>query len=44
LWRERGNFQVQFVHLGLYYNYAAGINVVEGNEVRKVDFSPSLFT
>ena len=44
LWRERGNFQVQFVHPGLYYNYAAGINVVEGNEVRKLDFSPSLFT
>jgi glucans biosynthesis protein len=36
--------QVQFVHPGLYYNYAVGINVVEGNEVRKVDFSPSLFT
>jgi periplasmic glucans biosynthesis protein len=44
LWRERGNFQVQFVHPGLYYNYAVGINVVEGNEVRKVDFSPTLFT
>jgi periplasmic glucans biosynthesis protein len=44
LWRERGNFQVQFVHPGLYYNYAVGINVVEGNEVRKLDFSPSLFT
>ncbi len=44
LWRERGNFQVQFVHPGLYYNYAVTINVVEGNEVRKVDFSPSLFT
>ena len=44
MWRERGNFQVQFVHPGLYYNYAVGINVVEGNEVRKVDFSPSLFT
>jgi glucans biosynthesis protein len=44
LWRERGNFQVQFVHPGLYYNSAVGINVVEGNEVRKLDFSPSLFT
>src|SRR5882762_3233713 len=22
LWRERGNFQVQFIHPGLYYNYA----------------------
>ena len=43
LWRERGNFQVQFIHPGLYYNYAVGINVVE-NEVRKLDFSPSLFT
>jgi periplasmic glucans biosynthesis protein len=43
LWRERGNFQVQFIHPGLYYNYTVGINVVE-NEVRKLDFSPSLFT
>jgi periplasmic glucans biosynthesis protein len=41
--RERGNFQVQFIHPGLYYNYAVGIHVVE-NEVRKLDFSPNLFT
>jgi glucans biosynthesis protein len=43
LWCERGIFQVQFIHPGLYYNYAVGINIVEGNEARKVDFSPSLF-
>jgi len=43
LWRERGNFQVQLIHPGLYFNQPVAINVVEGNQPRKVPFSPSLF-
>jgi glucans biosynthesis protein len=40
LWRERGNFQVQLIHPGLYFNQPVAINVVEGNQPRKVPFSP----
>jgi len=44
LWRERGlPFQVQFFHPGLYYQYTVKVNVVEGDRVRAVPFSTSLF-
>jgi glucans biosynthesis protein len=44
LWRgERSPFQVQFFHPGLYYNRVVSVNVVEGDAVRPVAFSPSQF-
>lgn len=43
LWRERGNFQVQLIHPGLYFNRPVVINVVENNQPRKIPFSTTLF-
>ena len=44
LWREGGNFQVQFIHPGLFYTYAVTINTYDSEGIRKVPFSPKLFT
>jgi glucans biosynthesis protein len=46
LWKDGGgNFQVQFIHPGLYYKNAVAINTYDGSSgVRKVPFSPKLFT
>ncbi|HXG52307.1 MAG TPA: glucan biosynthesis protein G [candidate division Zixibacteria bacterium] len=44
LWRDSGgNFQIQFIHPGLYYTHSVGINVLNENGVYKVPFSPKLF-
>jgi glucans biosynthesis protein len=44
LWSDRkAPFQVQFFHPGLYYDRVVRINVVEGDGVRPVQFSPSQF-
>jgi glucans biosynthesis protein len=45
LWKEGGgNFQVQFVHPGLYYTQAVSINVYDAQGIHKVQFSPSMFS
>lgn len=45
LWRETGNnFQVQFIHSGLYYGHSVQINTLDAQGIRKVPFSPKLFT
>lgn len=44
LWRERSNFQVQFIHPGLLYGYAVRLNTIGASGVRGVNFSPNLFT
>ncbi len=43
-WRDGGNFQIQFIHPGLYYGNAIKINSIEGGTVRPALFSPQLFT
>jgi glucans biosynthesis protein len=44
LWRDRRlPFQVQFFHPGLLYNRTVKMNVVEGDRVRRLSFSPSQF-
>jgi len=43
-WRNGGNFQVQFIHPGLYYGHAIKVNAIEGGEVRAAVFSPQLFS
>lgn len=42
-WRDSGNFQLQFIHPGLFYRHAVKVNVIEGNDVNAVSFSPQLF-
>jgi len=45
LWREGGGtFEVQFIHPGLLYRQAVGINTIDRSGVRPVAFSPSLFS
>src|SRR5206468_4733096 len=45
LWKETGsNFQVQFIHPGLYYTHSVVINTYDAQGIRKVPFSPKLFT
>ncbi len=44
LWRDSGgNFQIQFIHPGLYYTHSVTINVLDENGVHSVPFSPQLF-
>jgi glucans biosynthesis protein len=44
LWAEnRSSFQVQFFHVGLFYDRAVKIHVVDAEGVRPVPFSPSDF-
>ena len=44
LWAEnRSSFQVQFFHVGLFYDRAVKINVFDAEGVRPVQFSPSDF-
>jgi periplasmic glucans biosynthesis protein len=45
LWKESGSsFQVQFIHPGLYYAHSVTINTLDAHGIRKVSFSPRLFT
>jgi periplasmic glucans biosynthesis protein len=44
LWRDGGNFQVQFIHPGLYFDRAVNINVHDSTGIRKIPFAPKLFT
>ena len=43
-WRDRGNFQLQFIHPGLYYRHAVKINTIDASGVDVAAFSPQLFT
>ena len=44
LWRDRGNFQVQFIHPGLYYGQSVRINSIDEDGVRAVNFSRNQFS
>ncbi|HEX9444353.1 MAG TPA: glucan biosynthesis protein G [Candidatus Binatia bacterium] len=44
LWKDGGRFQAQFIHPGLYYQHAVAINVVDARGIKRVPFSPKLFT
>ncbi|HYJ13989.1 MAG TPA: glucan biosynthesis protein, partial [Candidatus Limnocylindria bacterium] len=44
LWRDSGNFQIQYIHPGLFYGHAVKMNTVEGGVVRPTRFSPEQFT
>jgi len=44
LWRDGGNFQVQFIHPGLFYKHAVRINVIDTGGVRAAAYSPQLFS
>jgi glucans biosynthesis protein len=44
IWRDKGlPFQLQFFHLGLYFNRPVAINLVEHGVARRFPFDPSLF-
>lgn len=43
LWHDGGNFQIQFIHPGLFYNHAVKINTIDASGVHAVSFSPKLF-
>jgi hypothetical protein len=43
LWRGRGNFQVQFIHPGLYYAHPVKVNIIDSSGVRAAAYSPQLF-
>ena len=44
LWQDRrSNFQVQFFHLGLFYEKPVRINLVDAKGVEPVKFTPTLF-
>jgi periplasmic glucans biosynthesis protein len=44
LWRDSGNFQVQFLHPGLFYTHSVAINTFDRRGIRKVAFSPKQFS
>jgi len=44
LWKDSGNFRVEFIHPGLFYNHAVAINILDREGIRRAPFSPKLFT
>lgn len=42
-WRDRGNFQLQFIHPGLFYTHAVKVNTIDASGVHTAAFSPQLF-
>jgi glucans biosynthesis protein len=44
MWKGSGNFQVQFIHPGLFYTHSVAINTVEADGVHKVPFSTKHFS
>jgi periplasmic glucans biosynthesis protein len=44
VWKDSGNFQVQFIHPGLFYTHNVTINTVDAKGVHKVPFSPRQFS
>ena len=44
LWRDGGNFQIQFIHPGLYYGHAVKINSIDEQGVHAENFSRGQFS
>jgi glucans biosynthesis protein len=45
LWRDAGrHFQLQFIHPGLFYTHGVAINTYDARQIRRVAFSPKMFT
>jgi periplasmic glucans biosynthesis protein len=44
LWREQGNFRVEFIHPGLFYTYAVAVNIVDLEGIHATSYSPKLFS
>ena len=44
LWKDRGNFQLQFIHPGFVFGNAVQLNTIEEGTVKRINFSPNLFT
>ena len=44
LWRDSGNFQVQFIHPGLYYKHAVRVHVIDKGSVHSVPYSTEQFS
>src|SRR6185312_9489525 len=42
-WRDSGNFQIQFIHPGLYYGHSVKINTIDASGVSAAGYSPQLF-
>lgn len=42
-WSDRGKFQLQFIHPGLFYTHAVKINTIDADGVNAVGFSPRMF-
>ena len=43
-WRDGGNFQLQFIHPGLFYTNAVKLNTIDASGVNAVPFSPQQFS
>jgi glucans biosynthesis protein len=44
MWKDSGNFQVQFIHPGLFYTHSVSINAVDAEGVHQVPFAPKHFS
>ena len=42
-WRDKGNFQVEFIHPGLFYVHPVKVNTIDAGGVQAVPFSPQQF-
>src|SRR5688572_15393564 len=43
-WRDGGNFQIEFIHPGLFYNHSVKINTIDERGVQAVPFSSQQFS
>jgi glucans biosynthesis protein len=44
LWKEQGNFRIEFIHPGLYYTHSVAVNILDSEGVHAVSYSPKLFS
>ena len=44
LWRDSGNFQLQFIHPGLYYGHAVKLHTIDASGINSVHFSRQQFS
>ena len=43
-WRDSGNFQLQFIHPGLFYGHAVKLHTIDASGVSPIPFSPQQFS
>jgi len=44
LWKDQGNFRIEFIHPGLYFTHAVAVNILDREGARAVTYAPKFFS